>query len=420
MSKKDIYGGNFFPPDPNDPFYNVLVAGGNMVVGYGLKWASRKVAGVMGLSETSIEKQIALNLSRLKLEKQQADTNRAKTLGEMQVRYWDLKIEQKKIEVEERKRHIDNARIQQAELNAPSITQVVVGALEVAATPDGLVDSGCQSEGYAAWLDSFQSGKVLAILGKRGSGKSALGAKIAEYAMAVHRMPVYWIGLPQEARQLLPRWITLADSPTQCPVGSFILIDEAGLQYLSLAFNTDHNKFLRALLMICRQRQCSLVFIVQSSRDADLSILRQADTIIFKQPGLNQADSERDFVRAMAKKATLTFADIPTDQRRESALIFDDEFQGIIRSTLPSFWSEKLSHIYAHFDITSIVEKVKQNNELQETISNENKLLDNASLDQRIMELRRQGCGIDKIANELNCSSWRVRKCLGSLRDGNQ
>jgi hypothetical protein len=412
MSKKGTYGGNFFPPDPSDPLYNILAAGGNMVVGYGLKWVSREIAGLMGFTQVSVERQLALNRSQLQLERQQADTVRAKTLGEMQLRYLDLKIKQKEIEVEERRRHIETALSRQVELNAPSATQVVVGALEVAATPDGLMDSGGQPEGYAAWLDSLQSGKVIAILGRRGSGKSALGGKIAEYAMAVHRMPIYWIGLPQEARKLLPTWISLADSPVRCPVGSFILIDEAGLQYLSLAFNTDHNKFLRALLMICRQRHCSLVFIVQSSRDADLSILRQADTIIFKQPGLNQAESERDFVKAMAKKATIAFAGIPPDQRHESALVFDDDFQGIIRSTLPSFWSEELSHVYAHFDIAGIVEKVKQNNEIQSTITDENRLLDKATIEHNILERRRQGHGIQKIANLVGCTTWKVRQVL--------
>jgi hypothetical protein len=269
-------------------------------------------------------------------------------------------------------------------------------------------------------LDSFHSGKVVAILGRRGSGKSALGAKIAEYAMVVHRMPIYWIGLPQEARQLLPTWITLADSPLQCPVGSFILIDEAGLEYMALSFNTNHNKFLRALLMICRQRRCSLSFIVQSSRDTDLSILRQADTIVFKQPGLNQADSERDFIKAIAKKATLAFSNMPADQRLESGLVFDDSFQGIIRSTLPSFWSEELSHIYAHFDIASVVEKVKQNNEIQRTISDENKLLDKASIEQSIMERRRQGYGIQKIANMIGCTTWKVRQVLGQVEKERQ
>jgi energy-coupling factor transporter ATP-binding protein EcfA2 len=412
MNKKHIYNGNFFPPDPNDPVYNILAAGGNMVVGYGLKWASRKIAGVMGLSEVSAEKQIALNRSRLVLQKQEADFEATKLAREKQSRIVDLKIEQKELEIAERRQRLETAEAQKTQLTVPTVMEVISGALEVTANPDGLIGSPEQPEGYALWLDSFEDGKVILVLGRRGSGKTALAGKLGEFMMATHKMPVYWIGLPEQARSLLPSWIHMVSSPDQCPVGCLIIIDEGGIHFLSLAFATDQNRLLRALLMVCRQRHSSLVVAVQSSRDLEYSVVRQADSIIFREPGMHQPDSERPDIRSMAKKAAAVFKDIPKDEKRESAFVFDDNFTGIIRCSLPSFWSEDLSHVYAHFDLAGMQQQVVKNQQLQKVVVQETKLLDAASLDKRILELRRQGYGIERIAKTLNVSTYAVRKVL--------
>jgi len=369
---------------------------------------------LLGLNGMSVADDIQLQRLRLSVVKQEGDTVRAGMLGERQLKLLDMKIQQKEFEMQMARQRLENAEAQSLEAGPQLRTEVISGALEVAADPDGLTDSGEETEGYTAWLDSCQDGKVILILGRRGSGKTALAAKIAEYAMAKYRMPIYWIGLPEQARSLLPNWITLVDSPEQCPMGCFMIIDEAGIQYLSLAFNTDRNRLLRGLLMICRHRHCSLVFAVQSSRDLEYAIIRQSDTLVFKQPSLHQPESERPDVRPRAKKAALVFKDIPKDKRIESALVFDDDFEGLITSSVPSFWSEKLSNIYANFDLTSIENQVRRGNELKRVTVEETKLLNEASLDKDILELRQRGHGIKSIAKNLGCTEWRVRKCLSS------
>ena len=164
--------------------------------------------------------------------------------------------------------------------------------------------------------------------------------------------------------------------------------------------------------MICRHRHCSLVFAVQSSRDLEYSVIRQADTTIFKQQSLHQPESERMDVRSRAKKADQVFKEIPKEKRIESAFVFDDDFQGLITSSLPSFWSEKLSNIYANFDLVAIENQIRKDNELKKVVTKDTKLLNEASLDKDILELRQQGYGIKSIAKKLNCTEWRVRRCL--------
>ncbi len=409
----------FYPSNPYNPIDNVLSEFGNQLftvgITHGVNRASKDLARWLGLGGMSATDEMQLQRLRLSVVRQEGDNARASMLGERQLKLLDMKIQQKDYDMQKAMQRLEDTEAQRLEVGTYPRTEIIAGALEVAADPEGLTGSGEETEGYSAWLDSCQDGKVILILGRRGSGKTALAAKIAEYAMAKYRMPIYWIGLPQEARGLLPSWITLVDSPEQCPMGCFMIIDEAGIQYLSLAFNTDRNRLLRGLLMICRHRHCSLVFAVQSSRDLEYSVIRQADSIIFKQPSLHQPESERPDVRPRAKKAALVFKDIPKDKRIESAFVFDDDFEGLITSSLPSFWSEKLSNIYASFDLVAIENQVRRSNELKRIVVEETKLLDTTAREKQIMELRREGYGIEAIARSLGCSTWQVRKCLERL-----
>lgn len=165
--------------------------------------------------------------------------------------------------------------------------------------------------------------------------------------------------------------------------------------------------------MLARQRHSSLIFATQSSRDLDAAIVRQSDTIIFKQLGLGQPESERPEVKAKAKQAALAFQEVPKDERIEMAFVFDHDFVGMIRSSLPSFWSEKLSHIYSHLDFTALENRQIPKEEPRQITTGENTVSDNQTLDQAIDELYRQGVGIKSIAKVLHCTEWRVRKCVG-------
>ena len=404
----------FTPPGSGDPWGNLLAGMGNIAADYAFGRFSKSMAQLFGSSGTSVQEQIALNLSKANLEKQEAELVKVKALSERQIRLLDIRIAQKELEVERARQALETAQTQAAQLQLPVSTEVISGALEVTADPRGLTGASEQSDGYIRFLDGFQEGKVVIICGKRGSGKSALAAKMGEYMTATFRMPVYWIGLPDQAKELIPSYIKIVDDPHKCPVNSFIICDEAGINFLSLLFNTSRNRFLRALLMVCRQRHCSLVFAVQSTTDMDVSIVRQADCLIFKQPGLHQPETERSNIRPRAKQAALAFSAMTKEEALESACVFDDDFEGIIKFTPPIFWSEKLSHIYAHLDLEAIEREVVKRVEIQKTVADESHQISEASLDSRILELRKDH-GIDAIARILGCSQHRVRKSLEGI-----
>ena len=168
--------------------------------------------------------------------------------------------------------------------------------------------------------------------------------------------------------------------------------------------------------MIARQRHISLLFACQNSRDIDWAIIRQADTIIFKELGLNQPESERTDVKAKAKRAVTAFKEIAKHSRVEFGYVCDADFEGMIRFSLPKFWSESLSHVYSTVNLLEIETQVRGGEELDKTINGETRYLDSSSLDKDILELRQQGYGIERIAKTLGCKVWRVRKCLDSLK----
>lgn len=440
LSKKsEPYSGLriFRPSQSDDPIESILAAAGNVVVNHGLHKLSREVSRKLGLAEVSPETKMKLYRSELMVKKAEADIARVKRKeaeaveraeqlrlrqqkqeldNEKRSKLLDLEIKEKELHLERSKQQLENMEARRGDQDVHIRMEPISGALEVVADSKGLSAAAEYVEAYGEWVDSLGEGKVILVLGKRGSGKSAFAAKIAEYLMAVHGMPTYWVGAPETAQQFVPHWIKLVDTPENCPANSFIMCDEAGINYLSLLFNTTANRFIRRLLMIARQKHISLVFACQSSRDIDWAIVRQADSIIFKEPGLHHPDSERPDIKPKAKKAALAFKEMSKGARIEAAYVFDDNFEGIIKSNLPSFWTENLSHIYAQLDLSQIENRNRCQPQLEIPINNEPIQLSNDYLERAILELSQQGNGIEKIAKILGCTTWTVRKCLDKYK----
>ena len=217
---------------------------------------------------------------------------------------------------------------------------------------------------------------------------------------------------PKWAQTLLPSWVRIVDSLDQCPNNCFILIDETGLQFLSLKFADKRNVDLRQQLMLCRQKNWTVVFCAQSSRDIDESIVRQSNCTIYKEPGLTAANSERREVQAYAIKATRIFKQISKEERQRVACVFDENFEGIIKCNLPIFWSEKLSNAYGYVSSSDISGQNANQRIYHSTPGNKPRLSSTNVSDEEILELSRKGYGYEKIAKTLGCTVYRVRKCL--------
>ena len=132
-----------------------------------------------------------------------------------------------------------------------------------------------------------RSSLIMLIIGKRGSGKSALGFKLLE-TLAGGSKKAYYIGQAK-----LPWWIRTVDDIDKISNDSIVLVDEAALSFSARDSMSKSNKFLGKLMAIARHKNLTLIIITQNSAMLDLNILRLSDTLLFKEPSLLQEKFER-------------------------------------------------------------------------------------------------------------------------------
>lgn len=185
-----------------------------------------------------------------------------------------------------------------------------------------------------------KSSLIMLIIGKRGSGKTALGFKLLE--LLAGRRKAYYIGNAK-----LPWWVKQVDSVDDVKNDSLVLVDEGALSYSARDSMSKSNKFLGKLMAIARHKNLSLIIITQNSAMLDLNVVRLADTLFFKEISLLQARFERKAIGDLFNKVQGVFKKIADGEREKYAYIIDDDFEGMVSFSLPGFWSDNLSKSYS-------------------------------------------------------------------------
>ena len=197
------------------------------------------------------------------------------------------------------------------------------------------------------WLNLIKHPCVVLILGGRGKGKSALGYRILEY----HRWgarKIYAVGLPSGARKILPDWIGMVPCLDDAPVNSIVLVDEAYIPYHARSGTTVEAKAMSRAINLSRQREQTIIFVTQEARQIDKNIVSSTNLVVFKDPGMLQLKFDRRELKELATQANQAFTTISGDKRKWSFVYDQDsDFTSLIENSLPTFWNEKLSHIFA-------------------------------------------------------------------------
>lgn len=204
-----------------------------------------------------------------------------------------------------------------------------------------------EGEEERKWRKVIIHPSVVLILGKRGSGKSALGYYLL---MLLHKAyPTYLVGVPKKAQYLLPDWIGIIPNLEMLPPKSVALVDEAYLHYHARQSNTDASIVMSKLLNLSRQKSQTIIFISQEARQLDRNIVSSADVIVFKDLGILQTDFDRRELNRIALQAKQVFDSSKGDRRSWNYIYSPNaDFIGPLKNTLSSFWSKKLSNIFAN------------------------------------------------------------------------
>jgi len=246
------------------------------------------------------------------------------------------------------------------------------------------------------WLKLIRHPSIVLILGKRGSGKSALGYRLLEHLR--YTASPYVVAMSKEARKLLPDWIGMAVGLGDIPPKSVVVVDEAYISYHARSSMAAEAKSMSQLVNLSRQREQTLIFVSPEARQVDKNIASSANVVIFKDLGIFQLEFDRRELNKIATNAQQAFTTITTD-RRKWAYVYspDSDFMGLVESSLPTFWSEKLSHVFAAGG--EVVAKAPKKIPLAERI-------------ERAKELSRQGLSLGQIAKLMGVTKPTVKNYL--------
>lgn len=203
-----------------------------------------------------------------------------------------------------------------------------------------------QEEPDALWGEMVIPPAVVLVLGKRGSGKSALAYRLLE--LFRYHLALYVVGAPARVREVLPDWIGIAAPLEELPNKSIALINEAYMAYHARDSLAQESKAMSQILNLSRQREQTLIFVAQEARHLDKNIASTASVVVFKELGMLQTEFERPELRKLVAEAGAALSGISGD-RRKWAYVYspDADFLGSLETQLASFWKPSLSRLFA-------------------------------------------------------------------------
>ena len=104
-----------------------------------------------------------------------------------------------------------------------------------------------------------------------------------------------------------------------------------------------------SMVNLARQRQQTLIFIVQEARQLDVNVISQADVIVVKELSEISRDFERKELKRYTDKARAAFSTVKGNRQRWAWVHSEAaDFEGLVENELATFWRPALSHAFAN------------------------------------------------------------------------
>lgn len=181
---------------------------------------------------------------------------------------------------------------------------------------------------------------IVAVAGRRGSGKSVFGFRLLENIHAKTKRPCFVLGVKQS---IIPEWIQSINSLEEVANRGLVLVDEGAVSFGSRNSMSAKNKKLGELLAVARHKDLTLVFVTQNTGMMDKNVLNLCDTLVFKEGSLLQEKMERSVMKDLYKSANESLKEVSPNDRKSYCYVVDGDFEGMLQVSLPSFWSSKVS-----------------------------------------------------------------------------
>ena len=149
----------------------------------------------------------------------------------------------------------------------------------------------------------------------------------------------YTLGINEK---LLPNWIETISNVEEASQNSIIVVDEGAVSFSSRSSMTEANRELSKLMAIARHKNLTLIFITQNTGMIDKNVLKLADSLMIKEGSLLQLEMERLEIKKFYMKAK-EYIEKAKDDKIKYFYLIDSDFEGLLKHSLPSFWSNELS-----------------------------------------------------------------------------
>jgi len=203
------------------------------------------------------------------------------------------------------------------------------------------------------WATVIQPNSAYLILGRRGSGKTALGHYLTERFSKEYSLLPAIVGLPSSKKTLLPLDYVCPPSPADTPDDSIAVLDEGALATPARRSMSKINQLVISMLSLVRQRNQIIFFLYHFPRMVDVGILSYLDGVLIKEPSIWDVayGQKGELLPKLTIKAAELFESMDEDRRKRATFVSAPQakFEGILENPLPSYWSDEISKAWAGY-----------------------------------------------------------------------